>query len=134
MDLSDPEISVVLTDDVHIHQLNRQWRDEDKPTDVLSFPLWEIEELDGFGADVPALGDVVISLEYAERTLAGGEHRARVAEELGVEAAALEWSLDDEVHFLFLPGLHHRLGYDHGAADVAAAMKAEERRLWVEAQ
>ncbi len=56
-----------------------------------------------------------------------------MAEELGVVPDALEWSLDDEVHFLLLHGLLHLLGYDHGDAEEEAAMKAEERRLWLEA-
>lgn len=118
---------MVLTDDAHIQALNRDWRGEDHPTDVLSFPLFEGEE---FSVDVPALGDIVISVEYAERLVSGASHRARVAESLGVDESALEWSLMHEVDFLMIHGLLHLVGHDHAEPEEEAEMRAEERRLW----
>lgn len=125
--LADPELSVVLTDDAHIQQLNAQWRDEDKPTDVLSFPLWEPDEL---SPDVPALGDIVISLEYAHRLVATETHKQRVAAELDVAPESLDWGLDDEVGFLLIHGLLHLVGYDHADPVEEAEMKDKERELW----
>jgi len=125
--LDDPELSVVLTDDDEIQTLNRDWRGEDCPTDVLSFPLWEADE---FHDGVEALGDVVISLEYAERLVSTKEHRSRVAQEMGVLATSLDWSLSHEVDFLLIHGLLHLVGHDHAHPDEEAEMKAEERRLW----
>ncbi len=127
MDLDDPEVSILLTDDEHIQALNAEWRGEDKPTDVLSFPLWEAGELPS--PDAP-LGDVVISLEYAERLVSTHEHRNRVANELGVDPSTLDWSLLEEVEFLAIHSLLHLLGWDHAEPAEEAAMKAEERRLW----
>ena len=60
------EVSVTLTDNDYIHQLNRQYRGIDRPTDVLSFALNESEEPEVTGGmDVNILGDLVISVERA---------------------------------------------------------------------
>lgn len=109
------ELSLVLTDDPAIRALNAQWRGQDKPTDVLSFPLDESAE--GVDGPVPELeggplGDIVISLDTA----------ARQAAEHGL-------SLDEELTFLLVHGLCHLLGHDHGAPDEAASMRLEEDRL-----
>lgn len=127
--LTDPELSVVLTDDEHIQELNREWRGEDRPTDVLSFPLSDPFEFDG-EAPGAALGDIVISLPYAERTCQELGHRDRVAENLGVPPETVKWSLEEEIHFLVLHGLLHLIGHDHADPDEEEAMRAEERRLW----
>ena len=62
----DYEISVLITDDEHIHELNREYRGVDRPTDVLSFPMFEFDEegnmIDDGGEQ---LGDIVISAERA---------------------------------------------------------------------
>lgn len=127
MDLPDPEVSVVLTDDEEIQTLNLQWRGEDKPTDVLSFPIYEPDEL----PDEPfALGDIIISVPCAERMVASQEHLQRVALELGVEPETLHWNLEEEVAFLFVHGLLHLIGYDHGDPEEEARMKAMEQHLW----
>ncbi|MGM0558695.1 MAG: rRNA maturation RNase YbeY [Myxococcota bacterium] len=128
--LADPELSVLLTGNDHIQRLNHQWRNEDKPTDVLSFPLHEPPSPGDFAGDIFALGDIVISVEYAEKTLESGQHRRRVAQELEVDAQSLDWDLEDEVMFLVIHGLLHLIGHDHARTDDEAAMKAEERRLW----
>ncbi|TDP61775.1 putative rRNA maturation factor [Bradymonas sediminis] len=140
MGLADPELSVVLCDNDTIHAINKEWRGEDKPTDVLSFPLHEFEEPGVFdpmltafdGEDGPglSLGDIIISLEYAEGLLETREHHRRVAQELGVAPESLAWSFDDEVHFLLIHGILHLVGHDHMEVDEEEAMKAEERRLW----
>ncbi len=127
MGLTDPELSVVLCDNETIQSLNKEWRGEDKPTDVLSFPLWEPDE---FHAAVPALGDVIISVEYAEGLLDTAEHQRRVADELGVPTEQLDWGLLEEVDFLLIHGMLHLIGHDHAEPDEEAAMKAEEKRLW----
>lgn len=140
MGLIDAELSVVLCDNATIHALNRRWRGEDKPTDVLSFPLHEFKQPGVFGpehtppvqADAPglSLGDIVISLEYADALTETREHHRRVAQELGVAPETLAWDVADEVHFLLIHGLLHLVGHDHMDADEERVMKAEERRLW----
>lgn len=80
------EISLLITNDEIIHQLNKEYRQKDKPTDVLSFPM----------NDDVMLGDIVISLDTAKK-----------------QAAEREINIDREVAFLFIHGLLHLLGYDH---------------------
>ena len=104
------ELSVVMTDDATIHDLNRTWRHKDKPTDVLSFSQYEGE---GPAGAVPVLGDVIISTDTAQRQ----------AEQIG-------HSLDDELQRLLVHGVLHLLGHDHVNGGLQARrMKAEEARL-----
>lgn len=97
------ELSLVLTNDAAIQELNARWRAVDSPTDVLSFPLEE----------GPRLGDVVISLETAESRTRGSE-----------------WLLEDEVLFLLIHGVLHLLGHDHMEEQERATMEAQEQALW----
>lgn len=101
------EVSVTFTDNEGIHALNKKFRGIDRPTDVLSFPLFDyageseeppVDELLGM------LGDIVISLEQAEKQ----------ANEYGHPFAR-------EVAFLTVHSMLHLLGYDHetGEADEA---------------
>lgn len=117
----------MLTDDEEIQKLNLQWRGEDHATDVLSFPLYEADELPD---DPMALGDIVISLPYAERLVDSEDHRRRLAESAGVEPEELRWTLVDEVAFLFVHGLLHLIGHDHAEPEEEAEMRAEEQRIW----
>ena len=91
LELPDAELSVLLTDDLEIQQLNLQHRQMDKPTDVLSFAMDE-------SVPDPAgiLGDVVISLDTAER-----------------QARSRRRPLIEEVRFLLAHGVLHLVGYDH---------------------
>ncbi len=106
--LEAAELSVLLTDDARIKELNREHRHKDRPTDVLAFPLDE----DAEGAGPRLLGDVVISLDTAARQARG---RRR---ELG-----------DEVRFLLAHGLLHLVGYDHATPAEKREMSALTRRL-----
>ena len=91
------EVSLTFTDDEGIRKLNREFRQIDKATDVLSFPLTDYEATE-FAIDEPeaSLGDIVISLERA----------AAQAEEYG-------HSFEREVAFLTVHSMLHLLGYDH---------------------
>jgi len=88
--LNKAELSIVLVSDAQIRRLNKLYRNKDKPTDVLSFPIGEKVE------DWLILGDVVISVDTAKRQ----------AQELG-------YSLEEELKRLLVHGLVHLLGYDH---------------------
>ncbi len=104
----DAEISVTLTDDEGIHALNLEYRNIDRPTDVLSFPLYDAAELRDElnpgrdGGEKPesceriALGDIVISLEKAE-----------------AQAKEYGHSFERETAFLCVHSVLHLLGYDH---------------------
>ena len=89
------EISVTLVDNESIHQLNRDYRRVDRATDVLSFPLYEREELCHMTSPL-LLGDIVLSLEKAVEQAEGYGH-----------------SLEREVAFLTVHSTLHLLGYDH---------------------
>jgi probable rRNA maturation factor len=93
------EVSVTFTDNEGIHELNKKFRQVDKPTDVLSFPLFDFEgetEEPPIDEIIHNLGDIVISLERAEEQ----------AEEYG-------HSFNREVAFLCVHSMLHLLGYDH---------------------
>ena len=104
------EVSLVLADDEYIRVLNRQYRDKDCSTDVLSFALNEGEEpLMVDGPEEVLLGDIIISLETATRQ----------AEEYG-------HSLERELAYLTVHGILHLLGYDHMTEDDKKEMRQEE--------
>ncbi|MBO5275050.1 MAG: rRNA maturation RNase YbeY [Clostridia bacterium] len=91
------EVSVTLVDNARIHELNLEHRDVDRPTDVLSFPMFEDEGLDEDEAlGELILGDIVLSLERAKEQ----------AEEYG-------HSFERECAFLCVHSVLHLLGYDH---------------------
>jgi len=107
------ELSVRLTSDEHVRALNSQWRGKDKPTNVLSFPMLEQDDLDAATVAGPELllGDIV---------LARGVCVAEAAEKgVGVE---------DHATHLIVHGTLHLLGYDHHDDDAASDMEAREVR------
>ncbi len=109
LDLAQAELSVLICDDAFIQPLNRDYRSQDRPTDVLSFAMREGELAD---PQDPLLGDVVISLQTARRQ----------AEQQG-------HSVDREVRILLTHGLLHLLGQHHGDEDQRQRMLAEQARL-----
>ncbi len=110
------EVSITFTDNEKIHALNKQYRDVDRPTDVLSFPLLDAEgEDDGFTPMPPELetmlGDIVLSLEKAREQ----------SEEFG-------HSFEREVAFLTVHSMLHLLGYDHEKSEADDAdMRLRQR-------
>lgn len=107
------EVSLMLTDDESIHEMNREYRGIDRPTDVLSFALEEGEEEEIFGGpEENLLGDIIISVETA----------VRQAEEYG-------HSVEREMSFLALHGMLHLLGYDHMEEEERQAMRAQEKAI-----
>ena len=96
---SDVEVSVRLTDDAEVHALNRQWREKDKPTNVLSFPMVQPDLLAIIGnADDGELllGDIVLARETCV-----------------CEAAEKSISAVEHCSHLVVHGMLHLLGYDH---------------------
>ena len=105
------EVSVTLTNNTYIHQLNKQYRGIDRPTDVLSFALNESEEPEiEDGPDVNVLGDLIMSVERAQEQAADYGHSVR-----------------REVAFLTVHGMLHLLGYDHMEEADRLEMEAEQR-------
>jgi probable rRNA maturation factor len=100
------ELSIVLADDALVHALNRQWRGQDKPTNVLSFPVAPQRLAPGAPR---LLGDVVLAFET-----------------LAAEAAAQDKPLAHHLRHLVVHGVLHLVGFDHEAAGEAARMEALE--------
>ncbi|WP_333825170.1 rRNA maturation RNase YbeY [Pinisolibacter sp.] len=104
----DAELSLVLTDDARIRVLNRDWRDKDEPTNVLSFPAADADDED----PGPLLGDVVVAHETT----------AREAEEEGK-------TFEDHFTHLLVHGLLHLFGFDHESDEEAEEMEALETEI-----
>jgi probable rRNA maturation factor len=105
----DSELSLVFTDDAAIRELNNDWRDKDKPTNVLSFPAFPIKPGQKPG---PMLGDIVIARETVER-----------------EARDEEKSFEHHLTHLIVHGVLHLLGYDHLTNEEAEEMEQLERKI-----
>ena len=113
------ELSICLTNDEEIQQINKLHRGMDKPTNVLSFPSLSDEEIQSHlveGDDIPeypvALGDIIFALETIMR-----------------EAEDQKKSLSDHFSHLCFHGMLHLLGYDHIEDDEAEEMEALEKSL-----
>ena len=108
----DAQLSILIVDDATIQEINRDYLDKDRPTNVISFAMQE-----GEGSEVQPdlLGDVVISAETAAR-----------------DAADAKTSFESELYFLLLHGILHLLGYDHerGTQAEARRMEAREQELF----
>jgi probable rRNA maturation factor len=108
------ELSLRLTDDRDIQTFNRQYRCKDQPTDVLSFATLEVDypDYDEFNDEPLYLGDIVISIETANRQAQQHEH-----------------SLETELAWLAAHGLLHLLGWDHPDDDSLEEMLDKQQVL-----
>lgn len=120
---AESEVSIVLTTDEEIRALNKEWRQIDESTDVLSFPMREGESPE-IAKQLP-LGDVVISMETAIRYVESCHHKERINE--GPAPLTDTWSLLDELTFLVIHSTLHLLGYDHAEPEEEKVMRAKER-------
>ena len=104
-----PEVSLVLADDAMMADINSQWRNQPKPTNVLSFPAFPL--VPG-GQPGPMLGDIILARETIER-----------------EAADLGKPVDAHITHLIVHGFLHLFGYDHIENSDAEKMEAIETRI-----
>ena len=112
--VADAEVSLVITSDERIHEINRKYRQVDAPTDVIAFALTE-GATEGFVSPpdgIIHLGEIVISYPTAVRQAA--EHGHSVQQELAI---------------LIVHGTLHLLGYDHVLSGQARKMRARERKI-----
>jgi len=106
------EVSLFWTNDPDIRQLNQQYRHQDKPTNVLSFPLydgWDVIAPVAQQVPVVALGDIILSLDTIMR-----------------EANTQDKSLQAHTMHMLVHGMLHLCGYDHQQDDEAERMEAKE--------
>lgn len=113
-ELAEGEISVMLVDDEKIQELNRIYRDKDQPTDVLSFPMYEADqvEIETFDDEPLLLGDIIISIPRAKEQAKDYKH-----------------SFERELGFLLVHGFLHLLGYDHGDKGSEGEMFARQDEI-----
>ncbi|WP_151735888.1 rRNA maturation RNase YbeY [Paenibacillus tengchongensis] len=121
--VSTGEVALTFVDNARIHELNREYRGIDRPTDVLSFALnesgedepeiiYELEE-DESEEELPnVLGDIIISVERAREQALDYGH-----------------SLERELGFLFVHGFLHLLGYDHQDEAAEAEMMSKQEAV-----
>lgn len=112
MGYPDAELSILIVDNTGIQEINREYLDRDRPTNVISFAMQEGE---GAGLSPLVLGDVVISAERAAS-----------------DAADADIPFEHELWFLLLHGILHLLGYDHerGSEEQAQQMEAKEAEVF----
>lgn len=103
------EVSLVLADDAMMADINSQWRNQPKPTNVLSFPAFPL--VPG-GKPGPMLGDIILARETIAR-----------------EAGELDKPLDAHLAHLIIHGFLHLFGYDHIENNDAEKMEAIETRI-----
>lgn len=124
--VTDGEVDLTFVDDEQIHELNREYRGIDRPTDVLSFAMneitndeleiiYEIEEGEELESVPDVLGDIIISVPRAKQQ----------SEEYG-------HSLERELGFLFVHGFLHLLGYDHQDEASEAEMMGKQEAVLAE--
>ncbi len=112
-DISDSvELSLLITDDTTVHELNRTYRGIDETTDVLAFAFQEDTEFPSISDGMTHLGEVVISCPQATKQ----------AEDLG-------HSLKDEISILVVHGVLHLLGHDHESSEDEEQMRAREAEV-----
>lgn len=104
----ESEATIVLEDDLRLHELNLQFLGVDAPTDVLSFPGGEIDP----DEEEVYLGDIIISYPRAQSQAQAGGH-----------------ALKDELQLLVVHGMLHLLGYDHAGEGEKAEMWAEQEKV-----
>jgi len=109
--IKNPYVCIRFADDGVVQKLNAQWRDKDKVTDVLSFPM---QESDIYIEDEP-LGDIILAVPFIIH-----------------EAQRLEHKTHAHILHLIIHGMLHLLGYDHIQDDEARTMQALEARIMKE--
>lgn len=110
-------ISITLTTPENIRKINKEYRNVDKPTDVLSFPMFEKEEIEAIirneGYDVEdIIGDIIICVD-------------KVAE----QAKEYNHSFERELSYMVVHGFYHIMGYDHIKEEDKIKMRPKEEKI-----
>lgn len=105
---ADADLTIVLTDDKQLQELNLEWMGIDAPTDVLSFPADETDP----ETDTPYLGDILISVQRAAEQAQAAGHAAEA-----------------EIQLLVVHGILHLLGHDHAEPEEKAKMWNDQAEI-----
>lgn len=106
-------VNIILTNPDVIRQYNKKYRNIDKETDVLSFPMFEKDELISFNTNIQeVLGDIIISIDRVKRQ-------------------ALEYghSFERELAYMLVHGFYHLMGYDHIEDEDKKIMRKKEEHI-----
>lgn len=120
------ELSISIVDNLEIQKLNKQFRNIDKPTDVLSFPMLEfecglddinVEDSINIDTNEIVLGDIIISIEKAIE-----------------QSKEFEHSIQRELAFLTAHSMFHIMGYDHKTVEDEEVMKQKQENVLLKAE
>ena len=110
IDKTDLYLSVTLSKENYIHRINKEYRKVDRPTDVLSFPMFEKNEIPLEKTGIPdVLGDIIICVPIVEK-----------------QAIEYEHSFKRELAYMLVHGFYHLMGYDHMQEDEKKVMREKE--------
>ena len=106
-------MSIILTNPDHIQEMNNTYRKINKATDVLSFPMFEKEELENYKSKIEEpLGDIVISIEQVD-----------------IQAKEYGHSFERELSYMVVHGFYHLMGYDHIELGDRVIMREKEENI-----
>ncbi len=108
----DIYISVMLTDEENIKDINKKYRNIDKATDVLSFPMFEKDEIENAKTRKEPLGDIVICIPIVQK-----------------QAIEYGHSVDREFAYMLVHGFYHLMGYDHIQEEDKKEMRLKEENV-----
>ena len=113
LDNTDLYISVTLSDEEYIHNINKETRNVDNSTDVLSFPMFEKEEIPKIKTGIQdVLGDIIICIPIIEK-----------------QAKEYEHSIERELAYMVVHGFYHLMGYDHIEEQDKKEMRKKEENI-----
>lgn len=113
LDDTDLYLSITLSDETYIHKINKETRKVDKPTDVLSFPMFEKDEIPKTKTGIPdVLGDIIICIPIVEK-----------------QAIEYEHSFERELAYMLVHGFYHLMGYDHIEEEEKLQMREKEENI-----
>ena len=102
-------ISIILTNEENIQKINKEYRNIDKATDVLSFPMFQPDEIDEAKTREEVLGDIIVCMPIVKK-----------------QALEYEHSEEREFAYMLVHGFYHLMGYDHIKEEDKAKMRAKE--------
>lgn len=105
-------VSVILTNEVNIQRINKEYRNIDKVTDVLSFPMFEKNEINEAKIKEEVLGDIIVCIPVIKR-----------------QAIEYEHSEEREFAYMLVHGFYHIMGYDHMKEEEKKVMRAKEENI-----
>lgn len=110
---TDLYLSIILSDEEYIHKINKEQRKVDKPTDVLSFPMFEKNEIPNTNTGVPdVLGDIIICIPIVKK-----------------QAIEYGHSFKRELAYMLVHGFYHLMGYDHMEEKEKEEMRKKEENI-----